>query len=88
MLVCTVIKLNTWHLRLKKSTYLLLTYYVLLSQADIKIWVLTGDKQETAINIGYSTKLLTPQMRVFIVDADTKKGVVKQLADITEQMKM
>jgi len=23
-----------------------------LSKADIKIWVLTGDKQETAINIG------------------------------------
>ncbi len=56
-------------------------------QADIKIWVLTGDKQETAINIGYSTKLLTPRMRVFVVDADTKKGVIKQIADITEQMK-
>ena len=25
-----------------------------LAQADIKIWVLTGDKQETAINIGES----------------------------------
>jgi len=23
-----------------------------LSKADIKIWILTGDKQETAINIG------------------------------------
>ena len=23
-----------------------------LSMADIKLWVLTGDKQETAINIG------------------------------------
>jgi P-type E1-E2 ATPase len=23
-----------------------------LARADIKIWVLTGDKQETAINIG------------------------------------
>ena len=23
-----------------------------LAKADIKIWVLTGDKQETAINIG------------------------------------
>jgi len=23
-----------------------------LADADIKIWVLTGDKQETAINIG------------------------------------
>lgn len=25
-----------------------------LAEADINIWVLTGDKQETAINIGYS----------------------------------
>lgn len=24
-----------------------------LSQAGVKIWVLTGDKTETAINIGY-----------------------------------
>ncbi len=63
-------------------------YYNVQFQADIKIWVLTGDKQETAINIGYSTKLLTPRMRVFVVDADTKKGVIKQIADITEQMKM
>ena len=25
-----------------------------LAQAGIKIWVLTGDKMETAINIGYN----------------------------------
>jgi len=25
-----------------------------LEQANIKVWVLTGDKQETAINIGYA----------------------------------
>ncbi|KAG8599190.1 hypothetical protein GDO81_002925 [Engystomops pustulosus] len=30
-----------------------------LSKADIKIWVLTGDKKETAENIGYACKLLT-----------------------------
>ncbi|XP_069060376.1 phospholipid-transporting ATPase VA [Pleurodeles waltl] len=29
-----------------------------LRQAGLQIWVLTGDKQETAINIGYSCKLL------------------------------
>ena len=28
-----------------------------LAKADIKIWVLTGDKQETAINIGKDLKL-------------------------------
>ena len=27
-----------------------------LMKADIKIWILTGDKQETAINIGNSPK--------------------------------
>jgi len=33
-----------------------------LAAAGIKLWVLTGDKRETAIEIGYSTKLLTPPM--------------------------
>ena len=28
-----------------------------LADAGIKIWVLTGDKQETAINIGYSCRV-------------------------------
>ena len=50
-------------------------------QANIKIWVLTGDKQETAINIGYSSKLLTENMKVFIVDEDNGEGVVRQLQD-------
>ena len=29
-----------------------------LIKADIKVWLLTGDKQETAINIGYSSQLI------------------------------
>ncbi|XP_044899910.1 phospholipid-transporting ATPase IB-like isoform X3 [Felis catus] len=33
-----------------------------LLNANIKIWVLTGDKQETAINIAYSCKLLSAKM--------------------------
>ncbi|XP_038633110.1 phospholipid-transporting ATPase IC-like isoform X2 [Scyliorhinus canicula] len=36
-----------------------------LKEADIKIWVLTGDKKETAINIGYSCKLLSDRMVLF-----------------------
>ncbi|OQV17784.1 Phospholipid-transporting ATPase ID [Hypsibius exemplaris] len=51
-----------------------------LAQAEIKIWVLTGDKLETAINIGYSCKLLTDDMReVFIIDADDAAGTQDQL---------
>lgn len=37
-------------------------------QADINIWVLTGDKQETAINIGYSCKLITHGMPLYILN--------------------
>ncbi|XP_032883777.1 phospholipid-transporting ATPase IA isoform X2 [Amblyraja radiata] len=42
-----------------------------LSKADIKIWILTGDKQETAINIGYACKLLTKNMGLMVLNADT-----------------
>ena len=55
-------------------------------QASIKMWVLTGDKQETAINIGYSCKLLTEDMRVFVVDEDTPEGVKRQLEEYGETM--
>eukprot|EP00808_Paulinella_micropora_P008457 g73078.t1 len=34
-----------------------------LAQADMKIWVLTGDKVETAVNIGKSARLLTTAMQ-------------------------
>jgi len=36
-----------------------------LHDADIKLWVLTGDKLETAESIGYSSSLLNPSMEIF-----------------------
>ncbi|KAJ7560113.1 hypothetical protein O6H91_04G114100 [Diphasiastrum complanatum] len=38
-----------------------------LASAGIKVWVLTGDKVETAINIGYACSLLRPEMEKIIV---------------------
>ncbi|XP_075443142.1 phospholipid-transporting ATPase IC isoform X2 [Ascaphus truei] len=35
-----------------------------LAKADIKIWVLTGDKKETAENIGFSCELLTDETSI------------------------
>ncbi|KFU91213.1 putative phospholipid-transporting ATPase IK, partial [Chaetura pelagica] len=35
-----------------------------LKLGNIKVWVLTGDKQETAVNIGYACKLLTDDMEI------------------------
>ncbi|KAI8376471.1 uncharacterized protein BYT42DRAFT_498686 [Radiomyces spectabilis] len=41
-----------------------------LQEANIKVWVLTGDRQETAINIGYSCKLLTEEMDLIICNEE------------------
>lgn len=40
----------------------------LLGQAGIKLWVLTGDKVETAINIGFSCNLLSNEMDLILFD--------------------
>ncbi|XP_032295408.1 phospholipid-transporting ATPase ID isoform X2 [Drosophila virilis] len=60
-----------------------------LQSAGIKIWVLTGDKQETAINIGYSCQLLTDELvDVFIVDGSSVEEVEKQLRQFKESIKI
>lgn len=40
----------------------------LLGDAGIKLWVLTGDKVETAINIGFSCNLLSNDMDLIVFD--------------------
>ncbi|KAJ8649723.1 hypothetical protein MRB53_002746 [Persea americana] len=42
-----------------------------LSRAGIKIWVLTGDKMETAINIAYACSLIHNNMKQFIISSET-----------------
>lgn len=39
----------------------------LLAEAGIKLWVLTGDKVETAINIGFSCNLLNNEMELLVI---------------------
>jgi len=39
-----------------------------MKQTGIKVWVLTGDKIETAINIGVSAGLLDKSMSQHVVD--------------------
>ncbi|KJH50069.1 IC domain protein, HAD ATPase, P-type family [Dictyocaulus viviparus] len=53
-----------------------------LAEANIKIWVLTGDKTETAINIAYSCRLLTDDMKeIVVIDGQTHSEVEVQLKD-------
>lgn len=39
-----------------------------LKETGMKVWVLTGDKVETAVNIGYSAGLLNNEMSQFYID--------------------
>lgn len=47
-----------------------------LRRANIKMWMLTGDKRETAINIGHSCRLIKDYSTVVILDHET--GEVEQ----------
>jgi phospholipid-transporting ATPase len=59
-----------------------------LQEAGIHVWVLTGDRQETAINIGYSCKLLNEDMSLIVCNEDnhweTKSFLERKLRDINE----
>ncbi|PON62058.1 P-type ATPase, subfamily IV [Parasponia andersonii] len=45
-----------------------------LAQAGIKLWVLTGDKMETAINIGFACSLLRQEMKQIIISSETPEA--------------
>jgi len=47
-----------------------------IRQATIKVWVLTGDKVETAMNIGMACKLLDDSLNIFILQS-TDEGETK-----------
>lgn len=42
-----------------------------LARAGVKIWILTGDKEETAINIGFACQLLNNDMKRLVINAES-----------------
>lgn len=48
-----------------------------IKSVGVKLWVLTGDKIETAINIGFSCKLLDREMEIFIVNKEKTREIEK-----------
>ena len=57
-------------------------------EAGIKIWVLTGDKQETAIEIGKSCNLIIEdQMDIIILSSKTKKEFEEKLKRNSEKVR-
>ncbi|XP_004299251.1 PREDICTED: putative phospholipid-transporting ATPase 9 [Fragaria vesca subsp. vesca] len=57
-----------------------------LAQAGIKLWVLTGDKMETAINIGYACSLLRQGMKQIIISSETSEA--KALEKVEDKSKV
>jgi len=57
----------------------------LLAQAGIKLWVLTGDKVETAINIGFSCNLLDNDMDLLILKAEDE-DIAKAEAELDKNL--
>lgn len=51
-----------------------------LLSAGIVLWVLTGDKPETAINVAYSAKLFSPQMELLKISARSKEAAERTIA--------
>lgn len=56
-----------------------------LRRANIKIWMLTGDKRETAINIAHSARLVRPGSDIYVLDS--AKGALEfQLIALAEDL--
>jgi len=57
-----------------------------LRRANIKIWMLTGDKRETAINIAHSARICRPDSDLVVLDS-TKGDLDEQLRDLYEEVR-
>lgn len=56
-----------------------------IKRAGIKVWVLTGDKVETAINIGYACRLLSNNMNIFILKETKPKRIRIEIVNLLAQ---
>ncbi|XP_055557471.1 phospholipid-transporting ATPase VD isoform X3 [Falco cherrug] len=55
-----------------------------LRKAGIKIWMLTGDKRETAVSIAYACKLLEPDDRIFTLKSQSRDACALVMNKILE----
>jgi magnesium-transporting ATPase (P-type) len=58
-----------------------------LRTAGMIVWVLTGDKVETAMNIGYSSHLLDQEMNVMVATNVDKSDLNKTLDSFLQQIR-
>ncbi len=54
-----------------------------LARAGMRVWMVTGDKQETAVNIGFATKLLDDSMRQVCEDLRPWPGLIQSVQEFS-----
>jgi phospholipid-translocating ATPase len=57
-----------------------------LRRANIKVWMLTGDKRETAINIGHSAGICQSFSEIYILDATEDEDMHETMASILSDL--
>jgi len=57
-----------------------------LARANIKIWMLTGDKQQTAVNIGYACQLFTRSMKIKVLEGKSVDAVRDDIRSIRTEI--
>lgn len=58
-----------------------------LLKAHINVWVITGDKRETAINIGFACSLLSSDMKLIELDTDDNEELNRIVKNALEEDK-
>ncbi|CBY21589.1 unnamed protein product [Oikopleura dioica] len=53
-----------------------------LRQAGLAVWILTGDKLQTALEIGKLANLIKPKDSLFTVDCETKDELIQKMRSI------
>ncbi|CAI5717583.1 unnamed protein product [Hyaloperonospora brassicae] len=61
-----------------------------LMRAGMRVWMLTGDKQETAINISYACQLMDSDMEQYVLNCDlypTKDAILARLLSASAEVR-
>lgn len=53
-----------------------------LANAGIKIWMLTGDKEETAINIAHACRLINEEMHLLFINQEHLSDLIQQIEHV------
>jgi magnesium-transporting ATPase (P-type) len=59
-----------------------------LQEAGIRVWVLTGDKTETAIAVATQASVLTQDMQIEILEEANEKALIRRLSTLSDQLSL